>query len=309
MDEQMYAITLDSLEDSLEHHGTKGMRWGVRRFQNKDGSLTPLGQKRRSLGQVYRDHKTAKKRKAALEKAREAKAKKKVEEEKAAKAAEKRAKDVAAGKIPAKKMTDEELATAMKRLENEQKYQQKLLETSKSKQFMDKMWKDAILPGISEGSKEVLKSTISKYGKDLLGVSDKDAKKAKSEYDKLKEQKEMAEFREKKYAAERNLKNLKEKDAEAEQQKAEGERKAAAQKKVDEYNAQREKEAREREKPDVTYNKKYTDAGKSAVSDFKNSENSTKLLNDPDIPRSARKGEQFIQDPQTGEWLDVTELD
>lgn len=30
----------------LRHHGIKGMRWGIRRFQNKDGSLTPLGKKR-----------------------------------------------------------------------------------------------------------------------------------------------------------------------------------------------------------------------------------------------------------------------
>ena len=30
----------------LYHHGTKGMRWGVRRYQNKDGSLTPAGKKR-----------------------------------------------------------------------------------------------------------------------------------------------------------------------------------------------------------------------------------------------------------------------
>ena len=32
--------------DELYHHGIRGQRWGVRRFQNKDGSLTKLGQKR-----------------------------------------------------------------------------------------------------------------------------------------------------------------------------------------------------------------------------------------------------------------------
>jgi len=33
-------------DDSLQHHGIKGQKWGVRRFQNADGSLTPEGQKR-----------------------------------------------------------------------------------------------------------------------------------------------------------------------------------------------------------------------------------------------------------------------
>ena len=34
--------------EELYHHGIKGMRWGVRRFQNKSGSLTPAGKKRYS---------------------------------------------------------------------------------------------------------------------------------------------------------------------------------------------------------------------------------------------------------------------
>lgn len=32
----------------IEHFGVKGMKWGVRRYQNKDGSLTPAGKKRYS---------------------------------------------------------------------------------------------------------------------------------------------------------------------------------------------------------------------------------------------------------------------
>lgn len=49
--------------NELYHHGIKGQKWGVRRFQNKDGSLTNAGRKRYDDESDYKksDHKTAKK--------------------------------------------------------------------------------------------------------------------------------------------------------------------------------------------------------------------------------------------------------
>ena len=42
-------------KDNLSHDGVKGMHWGVRRYQNADGSLTELGKKRyrKQLNDAY----------------------------------------------------------------------------------------------------------------------------------------------------------------------------------------------------------------------------------------------------------------
>ena len=44
--------------DYLEHHGIKGQKWGLRRYQNSDGSLTDAGKKRynKQLAKAFNKH-------------------------------------------------------------------------------------------------------------------------------------------------------------------------------------------------------------------------------------------------------------
>lgn len=79
------------MEYEIYHHGVKGMRWGIRRYQKKDGSLTRLGKKRRQADED--EQKKQQKEQAKTQKAQakaqkkqlqEAEAKKKQEEQEAA---------------------------------------------------------------------------------------------------------------------------------------------------------------------------------------------------------------------------------
>lgn len=101
-------------DGELYHHGILGMKWGVRRFQNKDGSLTQVGKKR-----------LTRKQKKTLEKARKAKQ----EKAEAAKKAKQEQEEFEKGKKKAiesgsaqdvlkykGKLTQQELQTAFNRL-------------------------------------------------------------------------------------------------------------------------------------------------------------------------------------------------
>ena len=50
----IYYETQDYGDDFLMHHGIKGQKWGIRRYQNEDGSLTAAGKERYVTGDVHK---------------------------------------------------------------------------------------------------------------------------------------------------------------------------------------------------------------------------------------------------------------
>lgn len=89
----------------LYHHGVKGQKWGVRRYQNADGSLTRLG-KARHAAETFKESRKAR-----------SQAKK---NERAAEKAKKAEKD--SYKKNPKDMSDDELREKIARLELEKSY-------------------------------------------------------------------------------------------------------------------------------------------------------------------------------------------
>lgn len=120
-------------DDFLMHHGIKGMKWGVRRYQNADGSLTSAGRKRYNV-QVSR---------LKLKEARR-KEKEKARELKEARASQNRIAKAAHGNLSKRqlnKLTDEELKRVNERLKMEQSYKQMMAQIDPSSQQFFK-WKE-----------------------------------------------------------------------------------------------------------------------------------------------------------------------
>lgn len=142
-------------EATLYHHGVKGQKWGIRRYQNKDGSLTALGKKREQkmndkLKSANKELKALKKENASLKKMTSANSRKLNE------------------------LSNEEIQARIDRLNLEKRYSDIYSQVHPSKphwgrEFAIKTMKEKTVPAIVDLGGKVIKNSLNK----ALGLEDK----------------------------------------------------------------------------------------------------------------------------------------
>lgn len=187
-------VQIDELNeiDELEHHGIPGMKWGIRRYQNKDGTLTAKGKKRYSaemekLKEREQVLKNKQKTQAKMDKLA-AKKKELDELETTTKPVVKKLKKVA-GKEEPEPMTNAELRAKIERI----KLEQELASLSPKKQsFGKKLVEQTLIPAALEAGKGVLKDFISEKASSLLGLNKDDLEDS---YKALKKEADIAKLK------------------------------------------------------------------------------------------------------------------